>query len=271
MFQASLGDNLFAVDPNGYEIAIPLLPNGEQPNHFGAEAASSEPLTCGAFTGDTRSGGSCNCETLTLTPHCNGTHTECVGHVTDERFGLAQIPTGLVGIAALVSIAPIAARECDDARSPYTSDDDRLISSGALHDALRDTWRPGMSSVVLRTMPNTRAKRMTRYDPDRPCPYLTAAAAALLVELDVQHLLVDVPSIDRLLDGGLLLAHRIFWGLPRGSRALTLAKRRHATVTEMIYVPDEVADGRYFLNLQVPRLASDAAPSRPSLHPLRPL
>jgi hypothetical protein len=34
----------------------------------------------------------------------------------------------------------------------------------------------------------------------------------------------------------------------------------------MIYVPDEIPDGSYFLNLQIPNFVADAAPSRPILY-----
>ena len=44
--------------------------------------------------------------------------------------------------------------------------------------------------------------------------------------------------------------------------------RTDRTVTEMIYVPDRIADGRYVLNLQLPAFQSDAAPSRPIIYPL---
>ena len=84
----------------------------------------------------------------------------------------------------------------------------------------------------------------------------------------VDHLLVDLPSVDRMQDNGLLLAHRAFWGMPQGSAALSQATHPHATITELIYVPDNVADGNYLLNLQVAPLDADAAPSRPLLYPL---
>jgi len=269
MLRLQVGGQFWEVDPLGYDIAIVLHPDGSQPNHFGAAPATSEPLNAGSFTGDTRLGGSCNCETLTLTPHCNGTHTECVGHVTNQRFGVDRIASGFVGAAALISVAPILAGASDEYAGPHSSAEDRLISAAALDAALKDIWNPDCASLVVRTLPNTPAKQSAIYQPDQPCPYLTADAATLLVELGVRHLLVDLPSIDRLLDGGHLAAHRIFWGLPPGSRELTLATRSDATITEMVFVPDTISDGFYLLNLQVPCLASDAAPSRPVLHPLR--
>jgi hypothetical protein len=41
--------------------------------------------------------------------------------------------------------------------------------------------------------------------------------------------------------------------------------RLGATITELIYVSEEVTDGLYVLNLQVPNLRTDAVPSRPIL------
>ncbi|TAE48491.1 MAG: cyclase family protein, partial [Bacteroidetes bacterium] len=37
------------------------------------------------------------------------------------------------------------------------------------------------------------------------------------------------------------------------------------TITEFVYVPDFVADGRYLLEIQVAAFMSDASPSRPRL------
>ena len=61
----------------------------------------------------------------------------------------------------------------------------------------------------------------------------------------------------------------------RGSRppdgvASEDASRGDATITEMIFVPDEVADGIYALSLQVAPFVADAAPSRPLLFALDP-
>ena len=56
-----------------------------------------------------------------------------------------------------------------------------------------------------------------------------------------------------------LAAHHAFWNYP----AVTDLRR---TITEMIHVPDEVRDGEYILELQVPHFINDAAPSRPLLY-----
>ncbi|MGR9108050.1 MAG: cyclase family protein, partial [Gammaproteobacteria bacterium] len=84
-----------------------------------------------------------------------------------------------------------------------------------------------------------------------------------IVRHEVRHLLVDLPSIDRLDDGGHLSNHRIFWELPEKGPALNGRNLSDKTITELIFAPDEIADGYYLLNLQIAPLVSDAAPSRP--------
>jgi hypothetical protein len=42
--------------------------------------------------------------------------------------------------------------------------------------------------------------------------------------------------------------------------------RFSSTITELIFVPDLVADGFYMLNFQVPNLRTDAVPSRPVIY-----
>jgi hypothetical protein len=49
---------------------------------------------------------------------------------------------------------------------------------------------------------------------------------------------------------------------------LAAATRAAATVTELAYIPDSIADGAYLLELQVPALTGDAVPSRPLLYAL---
>ena len=77
-------------------------------------------------------------------------------------------------------------------------------------------------------------------------------------------MVVDLPSIDRMSDNGILGNHRIFWGdgsNPKGE----VNPNSKKTITELAYIQDEVIDGFYFLNIQLPHFQCDAAPSRPIL------
>jgi arylformamidase len=249
------------------DLAIPLDFAGAQPRFFATSAAAAEPLRAGSFTGSVASGASCNCATFTLAPHCHGTHTECVGHVTQPVASLAARTPVAPCLALVVSVGP---RELGGrAAGPHSAAEDRIVDRESLERAaaawLADPW----TAVVVRTLPNEPSKRHRAYlEGGCPAPYFEPAAIGWLVERDVTSLVVDLPSLDRADDGGRLAAHRVYWGLPPGSTNVEAAARPHALVTELAYVPDEAQDGLYLLDLQVPAFVADAAPSRPVLYRL---
>lgn len=250
-------------------IAVPLDFGGPQPRFQGAPRASSSTLRSGSFVGDTREGGSCNCEQLTVVPHCNGTHTECLGHVTDERISVADTLRGGMHLALLLSIEPAVAPVAGEGSDPETIPGDLLITAAAL-DAGRSR-HPDLAptALVLRTLPSGSDRMSRDYAGPAPAPYLTREAAAWLVAEGIEHLVLDVPSADRGDDHGRLTAHRVFFGLPPGSRRATEARRPQATITELAFIAPTVRDGWYLLDLQIPAFLSDAAPSRPLLYPVR--
>jgi hypothetical protein len=96
-------------------------------------------------------------------------------------------------------------------------------------------------------------------------PFFSLEAMQFIVETGVKHLLVDLPSIDRIFDEGRLLNHRIFWNVEPDAFETNEKSLIHNTITELIYVPNEIEDGNYLLNLQIAPFASDASPSRPIL------
>jgi kynurenine formamidase len=232
------------------DISIPLNFNGPQPNAYGVGPAASEACVSGELIGDTRRGGSCNFESYTLIPHCNGTHTECVGHITTERISVRDCLTDVFVSAVLVSVIPAG--------------DEPLITRESLEGALKAT----PEALIVRTLPNDDSKLVRVYDDVAP-PYFTTDAVQYMVDHDVRHLLVDTPSIDRIYDDGRLENHRIFWNVEFGKFEVRNSSRINATITEMIYVPNEIEDGEYLLNLQIAPFASDAAPSRPILFRLK--
>jgi len=248
-------------------LAIPMDFDGAQPHFHGAGRAHSAPLRVPGFNGDTREGGSCNCEEIRLVPHCNGTHTECVGHLTTERVFIADALRGGICLAQLVSLRPTPAGDCGD--DPLLPADDLVICAAALQEALDADTRLSPRAVVIRTLPNGSDKLTRQYEGEAPAPYLTAAAAKLLAVREGEHLVLDTPSADRAHDQGRLAAHRAFFGLPPASRHLGDAQRPQSTITEMAYVAPMIHDGWYLLDLQIPAFLCDAAPSRPLLYPVR--
>lgn len=235
--------------------------DGTSARWFDAPPAHSWPHRTGAFSGSVLTGASCNCRNLQLTPHGSGTHTESVGHLTADDCHVTRVlPTGLL-TALLIDIETGAARDCTESADHRPEPGDWLVTAAAVRAAWPAALPFAPSALVVRTVANT------------PPPYLTRECAQLLVTRGILHLVVDLPSLDRLEDGGMLTAHRIFFGLPPRAEQVRLpvvsdARRPQATVTELARIPDTLQTGPGFLQIQAPALQGDAVPSRPLWFPL---
>jgi kynurenine formamidase len=171
--------------------------------------------------------------------------------------------------ALLLSVAPVDAADTQETTDPAPQATDKLITRYSLEKAWAGELRFQPQALVVRTLPNEPGKTRLDYTNLTP-PYFSREAAEFCRARGIEHLVVDLPSIDRSHDEGRLTAHRIFFGLPKGSTALATAGRPQATVTELAFIPNEVADGPYLLEIQVPAMGGDAVPSRPLLYPLDP-
>lgn len=242
-FPVSVGGRILHADlGSGHCIAIPLDHTRPQPNAYSAPWYDAEPVKAGDWIGDTRLGASVNFFDIRLNPHGNGTHTECVGHISQQRYSVHDaLPFGR-WIAQLITVYPV-----------LSDNGDRVIEDLE--------WEPGVEAIIIRTMPNHPDKKSRQYSQTNP-PYLHARVAQRMAAGDILHLLLDLPSVDREEDGGALEAHKAFWQFPDNPR-------QNATITEMIYVDNMIADGLYLLEIQIPALELDAAPSRPFIYPLK--
>jgi hypothetical protein len=247
-----------------HSLAIPLRFNGPQPNAYGVAKAGSTPCEAGTLVGDTRLGGSCNFEQYTFIPHCNGTHTECVGHLTDERISVDDCLRDALIPSLLISVKPESAASTSETYAVEINEKDLLITRSSIEKALLAADRNLTDGLVVRTLPNDVTKLSRAYLNEIP-PFFSTEAMGLLGELKVRHLLVDLPSIDRIYDEGKLSNHRIFWNVKPGSRQISTESFSDRTITELIYVSEDLADGRCLLNLQIAPFSADAAPSRPLL------
>jgi len=268
----------FSLDTTTYEvdlsrptpIGIPVEFSGQQPNFFEADMAQARALELGGFVGDTRRGGSCNVETLTITPHCNGTHTESAGHILDQAISVLDVVSPIPCLALVVSVRPEPAEHSDDSYSVPLDPDEQLITRRALDLALKPLANSSLAqALVVRTLPNGADKRWRRYRGASSYPFFSIEGMQRVLETQTSHLLVDTPSVDRAQDDGKLWVHRMFWGIEQGSRTAPPQGLPERSITEMIYVPDEVADGLFLLDLHIAPFAVEAAPSRPILYPLR--
>ncbi len=247
-----------------YDISIALKFNKDQPNIYNVEKASSKAYEIDNFVGDTRRGGGCNFESLKIIPHCNGTHTECIGHLTHQRISIHEQLKQVFIPATLISIRPLKVSEMDDTYKPSLEINDLVISKKSLEDKLNKSSLEYLTALVIRTMPNSKTKTSRNYMDNEP-PFFTLEAMQYIADLGVEHLLIDLPSVDRAFDEGKLNAHHIFWNIKEESHEIYEHSNLTKTITEMIYVSDEIKDGKYLLNLQIAPFVSDATPSRPIL------
>lgn len=224
------------------DLSIPIMAGNENVNAFYIDPVTYIPFQAGSFVGDVNQGGSCNVNTITINPHGNGTHTETVGHISKEKYPIRNSLNKFFFYAKVVTLTP----ENIEGDSVLTLE---LLKSFELKRA---------EALIIRTLPNPPDKMTRQYSGTNP-PYMTAEAALYLREEGVKHLLLDVPSIDKEDDGGKLSAHHAFWNYPASPRV-------DCTITELIYVDDEVADGVYLLELQFAAFDNDASPSRPILY-----
>lgn len=249
------------------DLSLPIRFGAAHSRAFSLPPASSHAVVGGGFVGDVRRGGSCNCETHSLTPHADGTHTEGPGHLLAERVPVtAPAP---ICLAVVVRVQPRLLGDSVDDVSGNHRHDDRVVDRALIEDALArvgaivNVSGLDVSAIVIATESGdvTRAARFSGTNPT----YLTVDAALFIRERGFMHLLVDLPSIDREDDGGLLAAHRAFFDLPTGLGAVAPTSILPRTVTELCVVDDDIVEGPWALFLQVAPIEADAAPSRPLL------
>ena len=235
-------------------LAMELDFEGAQPQHFGAPPARSTPFRVGSFEGDVTRGASCNCSSITLIPHCNGTHTESVGHLTTGFRPLHQfVPIEPIP-ALLLTVELVSAADTAEDSVPAPQEGDRLVT----REELLRGW-PASQFAPRALLVRTTALTPSDVNP----PYLTRQAMNEIVQRGIEHLVVNLPSVDRTSDEGKLTAHRIFFGLPVGATDAALATRGHCTITELAQFPSQLKDGPCALQLQIPAFTGDAVPSRP--------
>ncbi|MBX2964782.1 MAG: cyclase family protein [Cyclobacteriaceae bacterium] len=227
------------------DISLPLREGNNNPNCYWAEPVKFETIESGDFIGSVARGGSVNYQKVTLTPHGNGTHTECSGHISSANVTINQALNHYHFLAELISVEPVKTSTGDFIITR------EAISQKMLHEA---------DALIIRTLPNPSDKHLRQYSGTNP-PYLTEEAAAFIAARDVQHLVLDLPSVDKEKDEGRLAAHKAFWMFPDSTRT-------GCTITELAFIDNAIPDGLYLLNLHVISLEIDACPSKPVLYKL---
>jgi kynurenine formamidase len=270
--------NNFEIDlSKPIDISIPLTNTDENPIAWYIEKPVIEPVVFGDWIGKVSEGkSSTNFNNIFFNPHGHGTHTECLGHITNDFYSINQSLKQFFFFARLITIEPeeigddlvITKSQVEKAMRTSTSlsmtnAKASLNGTNASPDNYRDSLDITTKALIIRTIPNEKEKKSRKYSNTNP-PYLSEEAAIFIRESEIQHLLIDLPSVDKEHDEGKLLAHKAFWKV-LDTLNLNPGARLNATITEMIFVPDEIEDGNYILNLQIASFENDASPSKPLL------
>lgn len=232
------------------DISLPLSNTTENPIAWYQEIPEIKPVTMGEWIGKVSAGkSSTNFNNIFFNPHAHGTHTECLGHITNDFYDVNEALKTFFFTAELISI------------TPETVGEDLVISKQQVEVALQNK---SPEAIVIRTLPNNEAKKHLNYSNTNP-PYLSEEAAVFIRELGIKHLLIDLPSVDKEHDEGKLVAHKAFWNV-KDVLNLNTDARVNCTITELIFVENEIEDGSYLLNLQIASFVNDASPSKPVLY-----
>jgi len=233
------------------DVSVPIKAGSDRSSAWFVNDVKIDPVRTDTFTGSVEEGGSVNFRDISFNPHGNGTHTECLGHITNKVHSVNKAVKTYFSIAHVISIAPEKGYNDLD----FSSDNDLIITLEQIKTALKNQIP---QALVIRTLPNETEKRIKKWSSTN-WPQLDKNAARWMAENKVRHLLIDLPSVDREADGGKLLSHHAFWHVPANPRM-------EATISELIYVPDQIKDGKYLLELQFAPFENDASPSRPVLY-----
>ena len=243
-----IGNEPYWIDTSqAIDLSMAIKTNGQpQASAWYRDKPKRQAVTLEDWTGSVAEGAAVNFNDLMFNPHAHGTHTECLGHITEAFHSVEGVLKESFFITDVISVTP-------------TKVGNDLVLTA--QDILSVISEEAPQAVVIRTLPNSTKKQTTKYDHTH-WPFLEPKAAKALAEMGVMHLLIDLPSVDPEQDQGALLAHRAFWQMPD-------TPRYGATITEFIYVPDAVIDGRYLLELQTAAIENDATLSRPLLYVLQ--
>lgn len=231
------------------DLSLPIRDprKGDGPEAWYVGRPKFEPVKEDGFVGSVAQGGSVNFTNVNFNPHGHGTHTECLGHITKEAESVNDISLPLLMPCLVHSI------------TPDQKGDDFVITASHLPSGA-DSTDPLPPSFIIRTLPNFLEKKSKNWANSNP-PFLDVDFTNKLIERGVDHLLLDLPSVDKEVDGGALKSHRAFFGVD-------IKLRRSATITEFVFIPDVAPDGLYALSLQIAPFDLDASPSRPIIYPL---
>ncbi|WP_417592321.1 cyclase family protein [Owenweeksia hongkongensis] len=228
----------------GIDLSSALGLPGKELKAWWADDVDISPVVNGDWIGSVEKGAPVNFFNIKFNPHGNGSHTETYGHISKEKESVHNYLKKYHFVSWVVSLAPEKAKNGDS-----------IITLEALKKSV--TKWDGIEALIIKTGDYKDGHDFSGSN----ATYFEPELLAFIRDRGVEHVLVDLPSVDREEDEGKLLAHHAFWNYPEDPRD-------GCTISELLQVPSQTKDGLYLLNLQVASFANDASPCRPVIYPL---
>ena len=248
---------------NSFDISIPYHFNGAQPNFYDVDEGQLKHFQSGGTIYSVVEGAGCNVPEISLNIHCSGTHTECAGHLLENPGDIGVFLKDIIIPAVLITVDQHSFVDTKESYHCPVKDYKLVISKKLIQIEIEKWQKHNPQALIIRTIPNAEDKKYYQFTKNPPAFY-SNDALRYISDCGIQHLVVDLPSIDRMLDNGILGNHRIFWGYDNNPRGEVNPDSKN-TITELAFISNDVKDGFYFLNIQLPHFVCDAAPSRPML------
>lgn len=231
------------------DLSLSLENSESNPRAWYVDSPKFEPVKTENWIGVVAEGGSVNFRNIHFNPHGHGTHTECLGHITKNIYSVNQTLKQYFFRAEVISIEP-------EKKENKNGEMDSVVTAKQWKTFDKET-----EAVLVRTLPNDKTKKSKNYSNSNPT-YFEKEIADQLTQSTINHLLVDTPSVDREDDDGVLAFHHAFWQVPA-------LNNQYRTITELIFVPNDIPDGKYILEIQLAPFENDASPSRPVLYKIK--
>ena len=229
------------------DVSIPVNSDGQNVSAWYVDPPKFEIVRAHGFIGSVAEGGSTNFRDVFFNPHGHGTHTECLGHIAKDVHSINSHLKSFFWKASLVTLTP-----------ELTENGDSVIFGKHLENKINSAYS---EALLIRTLPNDLSKLSRNYSNTNPT-YFDLDVILVLDSLNIKHLLVDLPSVDREEDEGKLAFHHAFWKYPETPDFTR-------SITELIFVPNTIPDGEYILELQVAPFENDASPSKPIIFEIK--
>ena len=146
------------------DISIVMSDSPQNPLAWYLEKPEISAVQLGDWVGKVSKGAAVNFNNISFNPHAHGTHTECLGHITDSFYSINDALKSFFFTAEVITISPVLIQE------------DYVLTLDAVKEKIKNKTP---KAVVIRTMPNTISKTSRKYS-NTNWPYLDYKAAAFL-------------------------------------------------------------------------------------------